>query len=214
LASRSTTTYDKRLQEVAEDYRQRGYRVIILPSGSQLPDFLRAYRPDLVAESPDESVVIEIGPRENGSDERDWAELAVLVQQHPGWRLDLIIDRERGKLTPAVIDRQEIEARLQAGLQLTEAGMLEAALLITWSASEAAMRLVCKKQKVDLPDARPATMVGRLYSDGLVDRDEYDLLMSYMHKRNTVAHGLRQSDVDAEMIKRLHDLTMSLLRLA
>jgi hypothetical protein len=92
--------------------------------------------------------------------------------------------------------------------------MLEAALLITWSASEAAMRLVCKKQKVDLPDFRPATLITRLYTDGIIEREEYDQLMRTMHMRSAVAHGLRQDGVDAEAIEQLRQLTLRLLRSA
>jgi len=214
VATRSSTAYEKRLRQVAEEYRQRGYRVTITPPSRQLPDFLRGYRPDLVAESPDESVVIEVGPAGKGTEDGDWAKLAELVQQHPGWRLDLVIDRQRNEKTLVVIDRQEIEARLQEGLHLSKANMLEAALLITWSATEAAMRRVCKKQKVDLPDYRPATLVTRLYTDGLIERDEYDLLMRDMHMRDAVAHGLRQDGVDAAAIEQLRHLTLRLLRSA
>jgi uncharacterized protein YutE (UPF0331/DUF86 family) len=214
MATGNVTAEHKRLRDVAEDYRQRGYRVTVEPSGIQLPDFLRAYRLDMIAESPDESVVIEIRSRGTAPEKTDWAELAKTVQQHPGWRLELIVGSDLDKSAVAVIDRSEIEARLQEGLRLGETNMLDAALLITWSAAEAAMRLVGKKQKVDLPDSRPATIISRLYTDGIIEREEYDRLMRTTHMRNAVAHGLRQDGVDAELIEQLRQLTLRLLRSA
>jgi Holliday junction resolvase len=214
MTTRSVTTDDRLLEEVAENYRQRGYRVIIAPSSKQLPVFLRAYRPDIVAESSDESVVVEVKPHGTAPEQTDWGELAKTVQQHPGWRLELVVGSDLDRSENLVIDQREIEARLQEGLQLSNANMFEAALLITWSASEAAMRWVCKKQKVDLPDFRPATLITRLYTDGIIAREEYDQLMRFMHMRNAVAHGLRQDGVDAEAIEQLHHLALRLLRSA
>jgi hypothetical protein len=188
--------------------------VITAPSSKQLPEFLKAHQPDIIAENSDESVVIEIKSREKASEEKDWGELARVIQQHPGWRLQLVMGADQDRASREVIARPEIEARLREGLQLANAGSLDAGLLITWSATEAAMRRVCKKQKVDLPDYRPATLVTRLYTDGLIEREEYDLLMRDMHLRDAVAHGLRQGGVDAEAIEQLRQLTLRLLRSA
>ena len=214
MATESMSRQDKRLREVAEAYRERGYRVTIEPSASQLPAFLRPFRPDAIAESSDESVVIEIRSAKAASEDDDWARLAEVVRQQPGWRLELVLGTHLNREFPETIERPEIEARLEEGLRLSEANMLDAALLITWSATEAALRLACRKQRVDLPDTRPATTIGKLYMEGLISREQYDQLLRCMRLRDAVAHGLRERGLASEDIQQLHRLTQYLLGLA
>ena len=45
---------------VAESYRRRGYQVEIEPDDTGLPPFLLGFRPDLIARSASENVVIEV----------------------------------------------------------------------------------------------------------------------------------------------------------
>src|SRR5438876_714727 len=152
MSTGSRSGYDQRLREVAEDYRRRGYRVTVEPSVRELPEFLRSYNPDLIAEGADESVVVEFKSSGRASETDDWGQLAEDVRQHPGWRLELVLGGDENRLAGEPIERDEIEARLEEGQQLSEAHMLDAALLITWSATEAAMRLASRKQRVELPD--------------------------------------------------------------
>ena len=39
----------QRVQKVGQVYRDKGYDVLIEPQGDQLPDFLQAFQPDLIA---------------------------------------------------------------------------------------------------------------------------------------------------------------------
>jgi hypothetical protein len=126
--------------------------------------------------------------------------------------LDLILDNALPPPPPATIALSEIETRLRDGRRLVEAKMLPAALLVTWSATEAAMRRAAKKHRVDVPDFRPATLITRLYTDGLLDREDYDQLMHYMRLRNTVAHGFREDALDASSVEQLSGLALRILQ--
>jgi REase_AHJR-like len=53
------------IAKVAEDYCQRGYEVDVVPRAPRLPEFLRAFQPDLIARGPTESVVVEVTPIRN-----------------------------------------------------------------------------------------------------------------------------------------------------
>lgn len=205
------TAFERRLHEIADEYRRRGYRVIVGPSARQLPAFLKDYAPDLVAEGPDDSVVVEFKSQAENSRTDNWADLARTLQQHPGWRLELVVDDSLRREPPATIGRPEIERRLQDGLQLMETNVLDASLLLTWSAVEAAMRLACVKHRIDLPDLRPATVITRLYTDGIIDREDYDLLMHNMRMRNAIAHGFSQDEIDTRSILELRRLALRLL---
>lgn len=181
----------KRLREIAAGYEQRGYRVLIAPSPTQLPEFLRPHEPDLVAEGPDESVVIEVKVPGRPASSARWAALGATVQDHPGWRLELFVEHSLFGENLEPLNRQEIRARLRDGQELLAQGREDAALLMTWVAAEAALRLLFEAEDVEAPDWRPATLIARLYSDGALDREDYDVLVRGMQPRNSIAHGFR-----------------------
>lgn len=211
MASNSFSTYDKRLYEIADEYRQRGYKVTIAPSAKQLPEFLTGFRPDIVAESSNESVVIELKTLNKTRPTDYWSELSTVVQQHPGWRFELIIGNNTKRQPPETITRNQVKSLLQEGQRLAKEKMFHASLLITWSAAEAAMRLASKDYDVDLPDFRPATIISKLYEDGVLEREDYSFLLDCMKIRNAVAHGFRGETIKPYFIKRLHKIALRLL---
>src|SRR5688572_26813683 len=81
-----------RLNDIAEGYKQRGYKVTVAPPPHQLPGFLSRFQPDMIAESPDESVVIEIKSSGKARGTAYWQELSNILQQHPGWRFEFVVD--------------------------------------------------------------------------------------------------------------------------
>jgi Holliday junction resolvase len=42
----TSETARRRVRELGEEYRDKGYEVIVEPASDQLPDFLAGYRPD------------------------------------------------------------------------------------------------------------------------------------------------------------------------
>jgi REase_AHJR-like len=211
MIDRPGDTRRKRLREIAAEYERRGYRVHIEPSPSQLPAFLRSYRPDLVAEGPDESVVVEVKVPGRSAPGDVWAALAAAVRDQPGWRLELMVERSSFGEDLEPLNRQEILARLREGQALLEHGSADAALLITWAGAEAALRLLFEAEDVEAPDWRPGTLIARLYSDGVLDREAYDVLVRGMNLRNAIAHGFRASGNLPEAVTSLYRSTKRLL---
>ena len=212
MATKLSSAHDNRLYRVAESYKQRGYSVQVNPSSNQLPEFLRPFQPDMVAEGPDDSVVIEVASPERPRTDAYWTQLTDAINQHPGWRLDLVVSDRLSQAVPKTLPTEQIHARLEEGKRLADAGLLDASLLITWSAAEAAMRLASKKYEVELPDVRTGTIIGRLYMDGLLEREEYDLLMRLMQLRDRVVHGFKERKLSLAPINRLQDITLRLLQ--
>lgn len=210
MASSVVRTEDVRLYDIAEEYRNRGYKVTVSPPANKLPKFLSRFRPDLVAEGARESVVVEVQSpnRKRGSDY--WTTLSDVLQKHPGWRLDLILNGASER-PPKTIDEQLVRTRLDEGRSLADQGMLAASLLIIWSAAEAAMRLACKQNEVELPDLRTATVITRLYTDGVIDREKYDYLLKSMRMRDTVAHGFERQRIRPGSLRRLEEIALNLL---
>src|SRR5579864_5686091 len=112
MASKTLSPHNEqeRVCEIADEYKRRGYTVIIEPSEVQLPDFLRGYSPDIIAQGPSESVVVEIKSPDKTRPADYWSELAKTVRQHPGWRFEWIIDnRNAREPEPQSISKAEID---------------------------------------------------------------------------------------------------------
>ena len=202
---------DERVYEIAEDYKKRGYNVTIAPPSKSLPAFLNKFMPDIVAVSPSESVVIEIKSLRKSRSTDYWRDLANTIKKHPGWRFELIIDNITKRDPPENIRPEQIRELLDEGRRLAKENVLNASLLVTWSATEAAMRFASKAYDVELPDYRPTTVISRLYTDGILEREEYDFLMEYLKIRNSVAHGFQGESIRPELIERLNELALRLL---
>ncbi|WP_395090191.1 hypothetical protein [Armatimonas sp.] len=186
------TQHNQKILEVADDYRRRGYVVYIEPTGKNLPTFLQEFRPDLVAEGLEDSVVVEV--KKIGSKAaKSWPQLMKLVQQHPGWRLEVVgLDRDADQVHP-LLTASEIEGRLEQGQRLLRATSTDTALLVIWSAVEAILRHISEKTSLETPDYRTGTLVTRLYSNGEMDREDYDVLIQGISWRNSLAHGFSVS---------------------
>lgn len=211
MTSINITREERRLYDIAQDYERRGYTVTVSPSPKRLPKFLSKFRPDIVAEGPNESVVVEVKSPNKVRGIDYWRELNSIVKQHPGWRIELVINDQSSNKRPKSINKESINERLQQGQQLAQQGMLSASLLITWAAAEASMRFASKNHEVELPDFRPATLITRLYSDGLLARNEYDFLIRCMRITDAIAHGFHEGQIRQGMLKRLRLLALRLL---
>ena len=93
MATPTANIERERLLKLAEEYRDQGYEISIHPNPEDLPDFLRNYRPDMIARSEDETVVIEVKSRSslNSSSAQYLPNLAQVIEQHAGWRFELVM---------------------------------------------------------------------------------------------------------------------------
>ncbi len=191
----TTSTLDNTLQEVEHHYRHNGYEVVVKPRGGQLPPFLARFELDLIATTGHESVVVAVKTRADLRASADLIALAGAVEAQPGWRLDLsvtppehvsVVDEDAESL-----DQDEILARATVALTLSQGQQDEAALLLAWSATEAALRVYAAREQVPLESDKPVDVVAALYSLGLLDRDDYDVLRRGLRASTIVAHGFR-----------------------
>ena len=212
MTTSNGSSQESRLYLIAEDYEQRGYKVTVAPPAKRLPKFLSNFSPDIVAKGPNESVVIEVTSPGRLRGAEYWEQLYSAVREHPGWRVDLVVDNRGNQQRAKSISRGEIENRLQEGQRLAEQRMLAASLLITWAAAEAAMRSAGKRHGVEFPDLRPETLITRLYSDGLLDRKDFEFLLDCTRARSAVAHGFLEGRLKLSMLNRLQRLTRRLLQ--
>ncbi len=193
MKSTSVTERERRrLASVASEYEQKGYEVKLHPTAGDLPEFLVGLEPDLIATANGESVVVEVKARNEFQNEPTVAAIEAALRNRPGWRFELIIDgsgSEDGRLLGA----PQIGTSLEEANELEQRGHVVAALLLLWSATEGILRLLAARENVELESPAPGYMTKRLYTLGLLGRDQYRILDEAVRLRNQAAHGFQVS---------------------
>jgi len=178
--------------KVAEEYRRRGYQVVIAPTGPELPAFLAGYQPDLIARSPSETVVVEVkvGTRTSVADR--FREIAERINRQPGWRFSVVYvsPSDPDQLTEAEpAPLPDLIRRAGEADSLFQAGQPDAAFLLYWSALEGTLRLLGRRFQLPLENLPSSALIRELYSSGEISRNDFDTLMQLLPLRNRLVHG-------------------------
>lgn len=197
------------VERAASEYAGRGYTVIVQPTPVQLPDFLKEFRPDLLALSSSDNVVIEVKARQDLRD-RLMLRLSEVVAKHRGWRFELIVANPPvGEEIPPDADLvrlPDVQAWLKQARDSASLGLVEASTLIAWSAAEAVLRLLVEDD-IGEPSRRGSSyLLKQAYSLGLIGREEYDYLSEFILIRNAVAHGFASEDLNVSRVLRLIEI--------
>jgi uncharacterized protein YutE (UPF0331/DUF86 family) len=197
----------KRLQSVAREYKKKGYRVLLHPSRDELPSFLSNFQLDMIAQSDEEKVVVEVKSQPTLSKADYLTALAGAVNAQPGWRFELVVTNPA---SPKIAEENaevmlpaEIKERIQLVRDLFNKKQEEAAAILVWSAMEATLRLVGQHQGVELAKKPSLLIIKELYSLGIISREDYELLEEGMRSRNLIAHGFRSAKPTTELVKKL-----------
>jgi len=193
MKSTSVTERERRrLASVASEYEQKGYEVKLHPTAGDLPEFLVGLEPDLIATANGESVVVEVKARNEFQNEPTVAAIEAALRNRPGWRFELIIDGS-GSEDAHLLGAPQIGTSLEEANELEQRGHVVAALLLLWSATEGILRLLAARENVELESPAPGYMTKRLYTLGLLGRDQYRILDEAVRLRNQAAHGFQVS---------------------
>jgi hypothetical protein len=187
----------KRLYEVAQEYRAKGYRVTVGPSQHELPEFLRGFEPDLIVTSDEDRAVVEVKPRRALIGSPAFSRMAAAVEQQPGWRFELDLvpsDADLEQRLPDSTDVARVRSLLAQANALRESGI---AIVPAVAAVENAMMIALDREGLDLPSPYPSAAMKTLFAYGLLSREAYDSLDAAMRIRDDVAHG-RRTDVDPD----------------
>lgn len=209
------SAHDRLVREVAERYIRQGYPVLVEPLESDLPDFLKGFRPDLIVKTPEGNLVVEVKLKSNAVASANMQGLIEAVKSHPDWRFHLVVDNKRedellGAEMP-VLFQDEVQARLQASQQLADAGLLDSALLIAWTALEAVLREQGRAEGLFLPNQGPGALITALYTEGSLEYEDYATLNTILSARNQAAHGYRVPDLDRSLVEQIQTIANRML---
>jgi hypothetical protein len=185
--------------EVAFQLKQAGYDVRVEPGSKDLPFDLRGYQPDLVGRKGDGGVIIEVKASEARSSIDTYAEVAHIVQQHPGWRFVLVpADRLRQQSFFELVglaSMEQIEKRAKAARELLASGMHAPAFITAWSGIEGLLRRRAEEQAVPAIALSTGSLIKQLYSHGLLSLPQFRELEALLKLRAAVVHGLSDEGV-------------------
>lgn len=89
----------------------------------------------------------------------------------------------------------------------------EAAILLAWSATEAALRLVAHEEGIDLTNDSPTFIVNQLLSEGILMKKDQETLRRGIQHRNELIHGFRPSRLTTGFVKKLVGMPERILQL-
>jgi hypothetical protein len=181
-----------RLERIAAAYRTEGYDVKVQPRAADLPEFLAGFEPDLIAAGKEGTVVVEVKTREDLARTSVATGLEAALENRPGWRFELIIEGG-GMENHQPLSTTQIRSLLEEATDLEQQKHAIAALLVLWSATEGALRLLAHRENVELESSAPAYLITRLYTLGLLSREQYQTLDGAMRLRSQAAHGFQVS---------------------
>lgn len=184
----------QRLRQVAREYRQRGYDVLMDPQANELPDFLATFRVDMLARSADENVIVEVRTQASLADAPELDAIAQALEHKPSWRFELVVTNPRDQTLLQFKDarslsRQDISYRLQEAQQLSDKEHGEAALLLAWSAVEALLRYIAYKEGLPGIQPAPEQIAKSLFMYGVLDKEQYQTVKDVIYARNLIGHG-------------------------
>jgi REase_AHJR-like len=216
-ATQTVKKTNERLLKLANKYRNQGYEVTSHPNTEDLPDFLREYSPELIAHRGDGSIVVEVKSHSSLSSlpSEYLSGLAKVIEQHQGWRLDFVMDNSEDifpypSQSEGSLQQQDIEARLSIAKQIISQN-LDSAVLYAWALVEATLRLLAEKDELSLKRSDPLYLVTYLTHQGVISQSEYRLLRNALSLRNTIAHGFKTSQLTANSVDELIEVTEKLL---
>jgi hypothetical protein len=206
----------RRARELAHEYRSQGYEVIEAPTGSQLPDFLSGYRPDLLLHKAGESVVVQVQSRWSLGRDPQIRDLTELLRDRPGWRLELFLTEVQepieAPLDSVPFTREDLLRSAEVAERLLEAGFAEAALMQAWAAAEASVRMnLMMEEEMPTPMPESVYVVKRAVMLGAITREDYLFLYETLKVCNAIAHGFTPPDFDVSCVGKLISTAKRLL---
>lgn len=188
------------LDALRQRYEAEGYSFIEYPSGEFLPPFVKGHDLDAVAIKDGVRIAIEVKPRRGSiSVERSKA-MAAVFQNQPGWNYVVIYAEDVQGEAPAYANTLDgVQSLIAESEALLSKNFSRAALLVAWSAIEAAFR--AKVSSDPIKALTPARIVDHLVQAGAIDEAAAKSLNAAAKRRNDVAHGYARNEISAEEVR-------------
>jgi len=155
-----------------------------------MPDFLRDHQPDLIAERPNDHVVVEVKRTRSLRGANDLRQLAEEIAAHPGWRLELVALGKDADELAEILEPDWLEAALR--LPDDMAGNPEVRTYFAVYQSQLLESLLHGLAVISRlrPRGKSASRIAQeLVFHGVIDQDTLARIEQAMEWRNALVHG-------------------------
>jgi hypothetical protein len=198
----------RKLRSVARRYEREGYRVILPKRGGAVPAFLEGLRPDLIAESEGDRVVVEVKRSDAVRGSNELLEVAERVSREPGWRFELVtVPPVEQVAVPTVEHMDLVETRAR---QMTSLGLTDAAYVYVWAALEELLTSLASQQGLRVSKIPFVEAVRDLVARGVISREAFGAIEQARAVRSRLVHGGGEPLPKAEDVETLLALGESL----
>jgi REase_AHJR-like len=188
--------FEQELKRVADSYARQGYQVTIRPDAGVLPAFAKDFKLEILGMRGTEGVLVAVKrDRDAFAADSNLTRYAEITSLNQGWRFDFAI-LEAEKPSAREIDgaadfsEEDITRSFDESLNMVRHGFLRPAVITAWAGFEAAMRLRLRSEGESVGwGTAPRTMLNELYSNGVIDIEEFHKLERLSRVRNQIAHG-------------------------
>jgi Holliday junction resolvase len=186
---------ERKIKEIAKDYKKKGYEVIVEPQQSSLPEFLKKFQVDLIARSEDDNVVIEVKSSGSKTDFKRLEELANIINSEDNWRFELVFTNPKSELqlenNLKFIDNKTISSRIAECKSLLDSDNIIPAFLLGWTVLEASSRIKLRSLNAneELTKKPVLYLMKSLYSLGVINPIVLKELEQLNQYRNNIIHG-------------------------
>lgn len=202
---------ERKIKEIAKDYKNKGYDVIIDPKSKLIPDFLFDFQTDLIALSKMDNVVVQVKSSDSTTDYNKLEELANIVNSKEKWRFELVFTNPRDRLNiekeHKIIDSAKIGERIIECKSLLSLNSIESAFLLGWATLEASIRTKLRSINIKDDDIQKPSLhlLKNLFSLGIINHNLLKQLEILNQYRNNLIHGF-DAEINKENVKSLIEI--------
>ena len=194
MTGRRTDQHLRTRRNVAREYRKRGYAVIEQPRGDDLPPFLRGFAPDLIVMKDGDRAVVEIKTAEGLRGSNAIRDLAAVVEQHAGWRFELISLGRRKDIDMDAPPAGGLAHLLDAALTAYDSGQRDLSLIYLVSLLDELVRDAAVQHRIKGRDRSAQAIIAELAFQGIIDGATADVLDQAWDRRNAIVHGRLEAE--------------------
>ncbi len=207
--------HDIKIENLAQEYRDKGYTVIVEPQGGDIPSFLGGLQPDIIATKPGSSIIAEVKNKADLKTSDTARRMADLVSKQQGWDFQLVIVSEQeASDIPTKSDLlvpEEIRQYLDVSERSKASGELRVAFIIAWVGLEASLRLLANYYEVSTSILSPRALLKELSFQGAIESDQFRQLDKLAQMRARVIHGFEEKRLSVTVVNDLIEAASSLL---
>jgi len=188
--------FEHELKQVADTYARQGYQVTIRPDPAALPPFARDFKVEILGKRGMEGVLVAVKKdRDEVATDSNLTRYAETTGSQKGWRFDLAV-LEAQRSSSNEIDgandfsEEDIHKSFIEASEMVRVGFVRPAVVTAWAGFEAAMRLRLRAAGERAGwGAAPRGMLNELYSNGVINFEEFRKLENLFRVRNQIVHG-------------------------